>query len=78
MNYVLKLRQEGQLKNHLYSIIIIEKSKSINSEYKDKIGNYLYLDNNNSYLYINKKKLLYWLGFGLKINKKINKIIKIC
>jgi ribosomal protein S16 len=76
MNLVLKLKKEGQLKKHLYSIIVLEKKKNIYSKYKDKIGNYLYLDN-NAYLYINKKKLLYWLKLGVKINKKISKLIKI-
>lgn len=78
MNLVIKLKKEGQLKNYFYSIIVIEESKGISSKYKDKIGNYIYLANDNSYVYINKKKLLYWLKLGVKINKKINKIIKIC
>lgn len=78
MNLVLKLKKEGQLKNYFYSIIVIEENKGISSKYKDKIGNYIYLANDNSYVYINKKKLLYWLKLGVKINKKINKIIKIC
>ncbi len=77
MNLVLKLKKEGQLKNHTYSIIIVEEKRSVYSKYLDKVGNYLYLDNYNSYVYINKKKLLYWLKLGLKINKKFNKIIKI-
>ncbi len=77
MNLVLKLKKEGQLKNHTYSIIIVEENKSVYSKYLDKVGNYLYLDNYNSYVYINKKKLLYWLKLGLKINKKFNKIINI-
>lgn len=77
MNLVLKLKKEGQLKNHTYSIIIVEENRSVYSKYLDKVGNYLYLDNYNSYVYINKKKLLYWLKLGLKINKKFNKIIKI-
>ena len=77
MNLVLKLKKEGQLKNHTYSIIIVEENKSVYSKYLDKVGNYLYLDNYNSYVFINKKKLLYWLKLGLKINKKFNKIINI-
>lgn len=76
MNLVLKLKKEGQLKNHTYSIVIVEENRSVYSKYLDKVGNYLYLDNYNSYVYINKKKLLYWLKLGLKINKKFNKIIK--
>ena len=77
MNLVLKLKKEGQLKNHTYSIIIVEENRSVYSKYLDKVGNYLYLDNYNSYVFINKKKLLYWLKLGLKINKKFNKIINI-
>ena len=76
MNLVLKLKKEGQLKNHTYSIVIVEENRSVYSKYLDKVGNYLYFDNYNSYVYINKKKLLYWLKLGLKINKKFNKIIK--
>ena len=56
MNLVLKLKKEGQLKNHTYSIIIVEENRSVYSKYLDKVGNYLYLDNYNSYVYINKKK----------------------
>ena len=78
MNLVLKLKKEGQLKNNLYAIVIIEENKSIYGKYIDKIGNYLYIDSYNAYIYINKKKLLYWLKLGVKISKKINKIIKIC
>lgn len=78
MNLVLKLKKEGQLKNSSYAIIIIEQNKSIYGKSIDKIGNYFYIDRYNGYFFINKNKLLYWLKLGLKINKKISKIIKKC
>lgn len=77
MGLIIKLKKEGELRNHSFSIIVIEKKKNINSIYVDKIGLYTKLKNNLFIVHINKDKLFYWRNLGVRINKKVNKIIDI-
>ncbi|XZR53099.1 MAG: 30S ribosomal protein S16 [Enterobacteriaceae bacterium] len=74
----IRLKRVGTKNKPVFQLIVIDKRKSNNGKFIEKIGyfNPLNIYQLNS-AYIFKKRIQYWKNLGANISYRIKKIIKI-